>query len=93
MSGWEEFAHALGGAPAADPCVPVTCEETIERSAGVFGLSLDDLRRHDRRGRVVHARKIAMAEARVAGFTYAAIGDALRRDHTTVLAGVRSLAR
>lgn len=91
--GWDEFAVALAGAaPAPLSASAMTKLETIiDRTARSLGLSLDDLTRPDRRKFTVKVRNIAMAEARAAGYSLAAIGRAVDRDHSTVLHGIRSL--
>jgi chromosomal replication initiation ATPase DnaA len=94
MSGWAEFAYALGGGVVTGPRDDDRpLEEILDVAARSLGFSLEQLRSRDRHESVVTARKMVMAEGRATGFTYAAIGRALDRDHTTVISDVRSLAR
>lgn len=55
------------------------------------GLTLADIRGHDRRRYFVRARQLLMFKARQAGISISEIGRFVNRDHTTVLHGVNRI--
>lgn len=66
---------------------------TLERVAGAYGLTPRDMYGRDRRLRVARVRQLAMALCRETGASYPEIGVAFSRDHTTVMAACRKVAK
>lgn len=66
-------------------------EDIISNVAHVTGISAAAICGPRRDEEVIEARHIAMYLANRDGASYARIGRAMRRDHTTVMAGVRSI--
>lgn len=85
---------AATGAPAMRPGrVPAYMAAPIlARVADAHGLTPDDLRGPSRCAHVVQARWEAMAALRAEGASTTAIGRAVRRDHSTVMSGLRRWA-
>lgn len=66
-------------------------ELIIEEAARAADLDVDDLTGRSRADTVTRARQVAMLLARdLVGATLTSIGDALNRDHTTVIHGIRT---
>jgi hypothetical protein len=62
--------------------------------AAEFGVTLEDLLGERRHAPIAEARQVAMALGqRCCGYSLPRIGRLLRRDHTTVLHGIRTVAR
>jgi chromosomal replication initiator protein len=74
--------------------VAPTLEEVLSATASVFGVTPAELVARDRRPTVARARKVAIYLAReLTGKSFPEIGRKLGgRDHSTILAAVRSLA-
>jgi len=93
--GWRAHAFCVAGAEA--PAIPWEpkhgLREIVQRVARTAGVPVDELRGPSKEKHLVRLRRIAMAEARKAGYSLPAIGRELNRDHTTVLAGLRVLER
>ncbi len=64
-------------------------EQIIANAAIAFGVSPEQMIWGDRRQPLVRYRQIAMAAARLVGWSYPAIGKAFDRDHTTVIHAFR----
>lgn len=91
MIGWDEHMEATcGPLPIGDRPGLTTL---ITRVAAAAGLTIVQLRRHDRRPRIARVRAQAMRLARAKGFTYQEIGDALDRDPSTVVYACRDRKR
>lgn len=58
-------------------------------TAAKYGLTLSELRGPDRRHHIAHPRQEGMLIAHRAGYSLHMIGIYLRRDHTTIMHGVR----
>ena len=57
------------------------------------GVTTDDILGPSGRHKIAHPRQRVMAAARALGMTHPQIGAAVGRDHTTVMFGVRAVAR
>lgn len=67
-------------------------ERVASRIAGDYDFTIDDVRKHDRRGNIVKVRfAIYWFLHRQCGATLVQIGDALNRNHTSVMNGVHTL--
>jgi hypothetical protein len=69
------------------------CMLTVYRVAQAHGVSVEDLMGKGRVAGISQVRQAAMVAAREGGFSYPVIGVVLDRDHSTVIAGVRSAAK
>lgn len=76
------------------------CEEITGRALGVVsgiaravsdatGIRLGEIMGQSRKRPIVEARHLVMFLARQQGITYTAIAAAMRKDHTTIVHGVR----
>jgi hypothetical protein len=92
-SEWKPRRRRGGGHRVAPvPMDEDRAREVVERVAGEYGLTLDDLRSRDRSFRLVHIRRAAMRAAREeTEASLPQIGRVLDRDHTTVLSALRTL--
>ncbi len=63
--------------------------DCIEAASRAFNVSTMDIARQDRSLRAARPRFAAMYMARQWGFSFPRIGQAMRRDHTTVISGAR----
>ncbi len=63
--------------------------DCIFAASRAFNVSPTELSRHDRSFRASHPRFAAMYMARLWGFSFPRIGQAMGRDHTTVMSGER----
>lgn len=83
--------HAIQ--PAASKRVGPTRPRRIivEMTAMAHGLTVQDLTGPDRHRPIVRVRWRAMAEMRREGYSLPQIGRALKRDHTTIIYGLRRL--
>lgn len=61
----------------------------IAKAAGHYGVLPTDIMSTSREKRVAQARHVALWLAREAGVTYPKIGQAVQRDHSTVIASCR----
>jgi chromosomal replication initiator protein len=79
--------EVLGGLFPSSGAEPVRVETIMSETAGYFGVSLEDLRSHNRSRSLVQARQIAMYLVRdLTNLSLPKIGEAFGgRDHTTVL--------
>ncbi len=95
MIGWRAHAFCVVGSGAkAIPWQPRNgLREIVQRVARTAGVPVDQLRGPSRDRHLVHLRRIAMVEARKAGYSLPAIGRELNRDHTTVLYGLRQFRK
>jgi hypothetical protein len=73
--------------------LPPSCEEALAVWCVRRGVSVDQIRGAGRAPSVVRLRQEAFAHLRDLGFSLPEIGRATRRDHTTVLYGLRVHAR
>jgi chromosomal replication initiation ATPase DnaA len=73
------------------PSKPTGLDGVLSDVAEAFGFTLDALRGIDRSGPIVRARQEAMHEARQRGYSYPEIGAQLRRNHSTIMHGVRAV--
>ena len=71
--------------------VPIS--EIVEITSEVFGISVKAILGHSRRKSKVDARRAAMYLCRQEGHTYTAIGEAMNRDHTTVIDAVKAVQK
>ena len=58
-------------------------------AARLHGVPVAEIMGHNKAPRVVRARQAVMAEAHLRGLSTPRIGAVLRRDHSTVLYGIR----
>jgi chromosomal replication initiation ATPase DnaA len=65
----------------------------FEHAAAQFGLTLHEVRSPARTAKHCRAREIAYKACRDAGYTLTQIGNYVRRDHTSVLNGLRNIER
>lgn len=73
---------------------PTPIDPILEAVAAVFHVTVDAMRERGREQSVGEARQVVMYLARQrTGMSYAEIGRALKRDHTTILWGVESIAK
>mgnify|MGYP000933061048 CR=1 FL=1 len=63
--------------------------EVLRFIAASYGFTLDQLKQRDRRPRTCEARNACYAYLRSQGWSLNKIGNYFRRDHTTVLWGLR----
>ena len=63
--------------------------DIIRRSAVRFGFAVADIRGPRRTEEVVRARKACALALRRAGYSYPEIGEALRRDHSSVQVSIK----
>lgn len=59
----------------------------VDRVATETGIPVSDIMGRKKTAAIIEARFRCYAEANDAGFSYSAIGRAMKRDHTTVMAG------
>ncbi len=72
----------------------ITTEKIIAEVATAFNVSSDDIRSQNRNAQISLARKIAIYIIReVKGLSYTAIGDELKRDHSTMTISYRDVKK
>lgn len=71
----------------------VDVAELIDRVCKHFGVTRAQLIGRDRHAHVAQARQVAAWLLRQRGFSYPAIGQELKQDHTTVMYSVRKVER
>ena len=78
--------------PALKPAMisAATMTDIVARVALIYGLSVDELRGKGREIRVSHPRQEAMLMMHEAGYSMPRIGRFFKRDHTTILHGIRA---
>lgn len=86
---WGEHLCAMAGPPDIHPDL----ERLVSGFAEAAGLTLAQLRKQDRRPHVARVRGRAARAARVEGYTYREIGQALDRDPTSIVNLCRGKAR
>ena len=64
--------------------------EIVDEVSGTTGISIIDIIGNSRERHIVRARQLVMFIARREGMTLTSIGSYLRRDHTTVIHGIRT---
>lgn len=65
----------------------------LERVSAKTGISCEDIQSDKKTRHIAHARQVVMYGARLAGVSFAEIGDFFGRDHTTVMHGVRAVEK
>lgn len=68
---------------------PATPFELLTKLAARESMTVDELRRDDRRQEIVDARARVATSLRMSGLSYIRIGRLLHRDHSTVINLVR----
>lgn len=63
----------------------------LEAAADLYGVTVDEMRSASREKQTTRARQVACWLMRQHGMTLHAIGEAVHRDHTTVVASVRAV--
>lgn len=72
----------------------ITTEKIISEVATAFNVSSDDIRSQNRNAQISLARKIAIYIIReIKGLSYTAIGDELKRDHSTMTISYRDVKK
>ncbi len=72
----------------------ITIEKILTEVGNTFNVSSDDIRSQNRNAQISLARKIAIYIIReVKGISYTAIGDELRRDHSTMTISYRDVKK
>ena len=94
----EGLAMAAGQAAMADAASApaervMVWSETVRGIAALFGLTLEDMTGRDRRRMVTRVRFLAMAVLVARGSSRAQVANWFRRDHSTVIYGVTTVAR
>lgn len=64
--------------------------ELIDAVAAETGIPAKQIRGRCRKAHIVRARQIVMYEARQLGLSLLQIADAMGRDHTTIMHGIRA---
>lgn len=83
--------HRRKSTAVNDPMIMVESVKGLVRAAAISsGLTEADILGPSRQRFVCTARQWVMFEAQAAGFTLPQIGRVLKRDHTTVLHGIRA---
>lgn len=69
---------------------PVRVTQIVRAVSEGTGLTVAEILGQSRLGPIARARQLVMFEAYAAGYSMAHIGRILRRDHTTVMHGIRA---